>query len=234
MSYLRSRENVGRFSLYKKAITLLAIVCLVVLRGPIASFLFPILAVVASPLWSVREILVAERGLDPSQAKIDVLLARVSKLEQDFTSDDSRAIHVLSSLSVTPYGTILLDSGKTEGVLVGDHLSSKEGVAFGEVVEVYERTAKAILYSVYGKNIEVVLEDGTRFIMTGAGNQNFEARLPTGMELAPSELLYLPGQEHYVLARIEKIEALPGSAFQRVLARSPVNIHSVSNLYVRP
>lgn len=231
MSYLQSSRPISRARYYKISTVVLLLVAVIILRGPITSFSFPLLSKLAEPLWGLRNILVSEDIRTRDQAQIMVLEARLRELSSDIDKDYSVA-HILSSLAVTPYGTVVIDLGKEDGVTAGDSLVSKEGVALGDVVEVFEGSAKATLYSNYGNSIEVSLADGVRFIMVGSGGQSFEARLPSGMDLEPGDLVYLPGKEYYVLAKIEIVEALPGAAFQRILARSPINIHSITSTYL--
>ena len=179
MSYLRSSQGPKSSAYYRRAIPAVAMVVLFLLRGPITNVLFPIILRLAEPLWNIRNILVGNPERENIFEANRVLEARLVQVAIDTdVRGDTTSAHILSSLAVSPYGTILIDKGLRQDIELGDTVVTGEGISLGKVVEVFDNSAKVSLYSVYGESLEVSTEDGTRFIVVGAGNQNFEARLP--------------------------------------------------------
>ncbi len=234
MNYLPSRRGSGLLGRHKTIAALILIIVLVLLRGPLTSFLFPVLTKLASPLWGIRDAVLGNPTEENREVESEILEARLAMFVKEEGLDSDSVAHILSSLAVSPYGTVLIDRGSTLGTKVGDVVTTREGVLLGEVVEVFPESAKFSLHSVFGQSMEVTLEDSTHFFLVGTGNQNFEARLPSGLPLEVGQHIYSPGADHYILARVERVESLSGAAFQKMLARSPVNIHALSFVYVRP
>jgi len=233
MNYPRYKDGKIDFKYGRLIVITLLILVIIQFRGPIASYVEPILSRVAIPFWKLRNLLIADQ-FENAVKEIELLKEfRIKELEAELDIKDTFPTHILSSLSVSPYGTILIDRGSKDGLGLGDMVLTPEGVLLGDVAELYAGSAKVSLYSVFDRNSEVVSSEGTRFIFKGAGNQNFEARLPNGLELKDGEYLFVPGKAHYVLAKIERVDSPTGAAFQKIYARSPQNIHTVSVVYVK-
>ena len=196
---------------------------------------------IAEPIWAMRNFVLN----DNTQSKSDdvkVLILRLNELEKinvalvsALNRKSNDRVHlavVLSSLRSSPYDTFIIDQGSEDGIAFEQVVISESGVLLGEVIEVYSKISKVQLYSAFNKELEVVLSGGEHAIARGEGSQNFFLRLPRGLEISTSSTLFLPGMEAYVLANVEYVKDEPGDAFQKVYARSPVNINSLNRVYV--
>ena len=149
-----------------------------------------------------------------------------------FVGQAPHLAYVLSSLRSSPYETIIIDQGSAACIEYGHKVMSEESVALCEVVEVYDDISKIRLYSTYGNELEVVLPDGTHVLAEGAGSQNFVLKLPRGLVIEPGSLLTLPSSNNLIFAEVKEVKESQGDVFQIVYARSPVNVYSLSRVYV--
>ncbi|HEY4493483.1 MAG TPA: rod shape-determining protein MreC [Candidatus Paceibacterota bacterium] len=164
--------------------------------------------------------------------KLRILSLRIAEFER--TGPRGELALILSSISSSPYDTFLVDRGGNHGIAFGSKVITESGVLLGEVIEVYPEISKVELYSAFGKELEVVLDGKERVMVSGQGSQNFFLKLPEGVAVAASSTLFSTGEGAYVLASVEYIKDEPGDAFQKIYARSPVNIHHETRVYVLP
>jgi len=81
------------------------------------------------------------------------------------------------------YDTLLIDSGESEGVMVGDTVSV-EGIALGTVTELSTHSSLVELYSSPGRTLdaEVGVSAGT-IVVYGVGGGALEALMPGDLEV---------------------------------------------------
>jgi len=209
------------------------LVVLFLLRSQISYALHSTAFSIGRLIWPVTD--QAKESSNVEQARNESVTRENEELKRALGYVDTESAHlsyVLSSLRSSPYETIIIDQGGAAGVEYGQKVVSEGGVALGEVVEVYDKVSKVQLYSAYGKELEVVLPDGTHVVAAGAGSQNFVLNLPSGLEIAQGAMLTLPSSRNLFVAQIEEVKESPGDAFQVVYARSPVNVYSLSRVYV--
>lgn len=209
------------------------------LHPPLFYILHRTVLTFGKPLWSLNASL---WGTSTEAEKESVLAVRVSMLEDDkmrlqtdlgyVARSKPHLANVLSSIESSPYDTFIIDQGESAGVVVGAEIASAEGVALGRVVESYPEVAKVELYSAYGRELEVLLPDGTHVQAFGAGSQNFLIKLPRGLPIKNGDGVRIPGADGLILGIVEHAEDNPGDAFQKIYLRSPLNITSVLRVYV--
>src|SRR3989344_1878620 len=233
MNYLQSSRVTRTSGRHKVIIIAIVILLLYIFRNPVSSFISPAIVGLAKSFWFTRDLIVENPLLSNEREVSNILRERLRIYEAEQNIKIINGVHVLSSLAVRPYSTILIARGSGEGVSLGDIVVSTDGVLLGEIGEVYTDSSKVYLYSLSGRSTEVVLSDETRIIINGTGNQNFEASLPSGLKVEIGQYIFLPGPDHLVLARIEKIDSSPGVAFQKIYARTPLNIHPIRTVYVK-
>lgn len=223
-------------------IAILLLLLGILFRDPLGYWFTKILSPVASGVWNLRNNFDSAESSQTAnneifQERIELLSKENEKLKEFMGhnySSSTKLVNILSSLYSSPYDTFIIDEGSDDGLNVGDRVVTKDGIALGEVIEVYPSISKVSLYSAAGRELEVFLDDSTRVRVIGEGNQNFFAELPQGLTLVSSSTFTLPGDGNYIFASIMKIKNNPGDAFQKVYARSPVNIHTLKFVYVIP
>src|SRR3989344_2868843 len=227
-----------------KVAFVVALVLLIVgvsLRDELGYWFTSLITPPVQALWSIKNI---DDGVSSVGGREYALQSRLDYLTEENAilknalnhtmSTTSRMVNILSSLYSSPYDTFVIDEGSDEGLLVGDKVITLEGVILGELIEVYPSVAKVSLYSTVGRELEVLLDNTIRVRVKGIGNQNFFADLPQGIPVSTSSTLSFPGDGEYMLATVGYIKNNVGDAFQKVYARSPVNVHHVKFVYVIP
>lgn len=135
---------------------------------------------------------------------------------------------VLAGPSRTPYDTLLLDAGATSGVQVGDKISAGASAIIGEVSEVYGSSAKVILYSSPGQQVDVFLgEDRVPAVATGRGAGNFDIQIPRDISVSLGDPIIIPGSDIRIAGSIERIDDDPNNPFKTILFKSPVNLYTL-------
>lgn len=149
-------------------------------------------------------------------------------LGQHQARDQTVTAQVLAGPGRTPYDTLLLDAGSTSGVKQGDRVLAPGGIAIGEIQDVYQNTAKAILYSSSGQSVDVVI-NGSNIPVTaeGRGSGNFAIQIPRDTQVAVGDLIYLPDHTDRIVGTVERIEDTPNDPFKTLLFKSPVNIFEI-------
>jgi len=230
-----SRPRGANFKLFGLIVPILIVlfVMLSLFRAQVSYALHTGALAIGKLIWPVSNI-----GQEPSNVQVarDEAIAKendeLKRALGHFSGNSPHLAFVLSSLRSSPYETIIIDQGSAAGVTYGQKVNTEDNIAFGEVVEVYENMSKIQLYSAYGRELEVVLPDGTHVLASGAGSQNFVLKLPRGLVVSARAQIMLPSANNLILAEIQDVKESAGDAFQVVYARSPANVYSLSRVYV--
>lgn len=140
--------------------------------------------------------------------------------------------YVLSKPNKTPYDSLILDSGISEGVRVGDIVRFGESVVIGEIVGVEEKTSKARLFSTPGIQSEVVIGGSLATTAVGYGGGNFLIELPRDIIVKEGMSVHLSNFPRTLLGFIEAIEKNSQDSFQKVFIGSPVNINDIDLVFI--
>lgn len=139
---------------------------------------------------------------------------------------------VLTTPPQSPYDMTILDIGLEHGVEIGDRVVTA-GAAIGEVRSVYSRTAIARLYSTPGVTTEGEVEALNLTVrLVGDGSGSFTATVPRDLAVERGMSIFLPGLDNYLLAEVVEIESESSDPFQRIRARSPVNVTQLRRVLV--
>ncbi|KKT00891.1 MAG: hypothetical protein UW07_C0031G0003 [Candidatus Nomurabacteria bacterium GW2011_GWF2_43_8] len=141
---------------------------------------------------------------------------------------------ILSKPNRSPYDTIIIDAGETQGIKVGDIAFAFGNVPIGRIAEVYASSSKVILFSSSGEKTQTIMSGrparagGDVFLeIVGRGGGNFEMILPRDFILQKGEQVIMPGLYPYILAVVETIISDPRNPVTKVLLSSPVNIQEL-------
>ncbi len=148
---------------------------------------------------------------------------------------------ILSKPNQSPYDTLLIDAGTSQGVVTGNTVFALGDVPIGRISDVYLNSAKVVLFSNPGETTQAMISyqnltpsatnstasspNSNVFVnLVGRGGGNFEIVIPKGVVLEEGEQAVLPGINDYVLGIVQKVISDPRNAFTKVLLTSPINI----------
>lgn len=146
-------------------------------------------------------------------------------------SETTGEIPILSRPRWSAYDTFVIGAGASEGISVGDKISSGEFI-LGEAAEVYERTSLVLLYSTAGKKIEALISGRFPVELVGSGGGTFTADIAVGAPVAEGDKILAQGTNPYVFAVAEAVEDLGGGS-AKLYARLPVNIFELRGVEIR-
>ncbi|MEK7539000.1 MAG: rod shape-determining protein MreC [Patescibacteria group bacterium] len=170
----------------------------------------------------------------------NLLEERVAILEESLgrKGNDNRILaKVLWVPGRTPYDTFVVDVGSEQEVSLGDLVVYAGAGVVGEVMEVYERSAKIKLYSFPGETREVLVGEaeipGTA---VGRGMGNFEVKIPRDSLVLSGDWVFLPphttGQDKFILGTVGFVEKKPEESFDHILFRAPFNTAEIQTVEV--
>jgi len=101
---------------------------------------------------------------------------------------------ILSKPSESPYDTIIIDVGKSNGVKSGDKVYVNSTIPIGTVREIYSKTSMVELYSNPGRVTSGVVNGLDLSVdLVGRGGGNFEMSVPFKITIPEGTLIKLPG-----------------------------------------
>ena len=146
---------------------------------------------------------------------------------------------ILAGILTTPhqslYNTFQIDAGSVEGINQGDKVLVGNATLVGTVTAVEAHTATVTALSSPGNKVSAVIAGSDiTLTVTGRGGGDFEVELPRAMAFIDGTPILSQGAYSKVIAVVEKIISDPRDPFQKLLARTPVNIRSVKWVTVHP
>jgi cell shape-determining protein MreC len=126
---------------------------------------------------------------------------------------------------LSPYDTLVIDVGLSDGVTVGDQVLVNGDTFIGYVSEVYDNTSKVVLYSSPGEKTKVLIGNSDiEKEAIGLGDGNFEVETPREIDVKEGDSITIPSISTNIFGIVEKIEFKESDSFQNVLFKNPVNI----------
>ena len=174
---------------------------------------------------------------DAILSNYNTILDENFKLKEDFGRKNIVGSMVLASVLSKPshsvYDTIIIDIGKNENIKKGDMVYAYASVPIGRVSDVYDTTAKVVLFSTSGEKTEVVVGGSdVQMSLIGRGGGNFEMIVPRDFELAEGTEVHLPSINPYVVAKSVKVISYAHDSIKKVLLTSPINIQNLKFVQV--
>lgn len=140
---------------------------------------------------------------------------------------------ILAKPNQSPYDTYILDVGEKQHVTVGNKIVVGDTVVIGEIVEVFGRMSKAVLYSTPGKITPVVIgTSGISVQVHGQGAGNFLAEVPRDVPVSVGDPIIAPGISQKLFGLVEDVSINPTDSFQVIRFQSPVNIFELDWVHV--
>ena len=130
-----------------------------------------------------------------------------------------------------PYDTLVIDAGGASGVAAGDFVSAGGSALIGRVSEVYEASARVVLFSAPGEEHEALLSlaDGTvvPLVLLGLGGGALSSKVPAGTPVALQDKVIIPSITSNFSATVSAIEAPEGESFKTLHFHLPANLFSL-------
>ncbi|MEA2112366.1 MAG: rod shape-determining protein MreC [Patescibacteria group bacterium] len=133
--------------------------------------------------------------------------------------------NILAKPNLSPYDSLILDIGKSEGAKKGAKVLINDNIILGELEEVYSKTSKVRMYSFPSDKLEVAV-GFNKIIGTaeGKGGGNFEIKFPRDVIFEKGDVVVLPDMDLLILGTVESILTTPEDPLQTLLFRIPINI----------
>lgn len=235
--------------------TVVLILALFILHLLSPNFTSSIISTVGRPFFSARNLLFESlsfsskflsskeeliRQNEELQNKIRVLeLESISLTAQGLESEKLSNLLALSNSQNTilarviakppqsPYGVLVLDGGESDGITVGARVYN-QGILIGRITELSGHFSRARLFSHPGEVTDAEsLRNGLSFSLNGKGGGNFEASIPSGVDIVEGDLFVIPGTPSSVIASVEAIEFKEADSFKKLFLAVPLNIYTL-------
>lgn len=131
---------------------------------------------------------------------------------------------VLAKPNRSLYDTLIIDIGLDNEVKEGDLAAASQSV-IGKVVRVSKNSSKIRLFSSAGEEINVNIgEANIPTVAYGLGGGNFEIKLPKDAEIKEGDIVSSFENGVEILGLVGAIEKKESDSFQKIFAKSLVNI----------
>ena len=177
------------------------------------------------------------------QLKKDLAISQNDILETSVLRDENlklknilnRSVNsnlILATILVRPnisaYDTLIVDIGSDNNIKQGALVFGNGNILLGTVREVYEHTAKIVLYSTPGEKINVSITNGDASVeLSGRGGGSFEIIVPRGIDLPAGTILSSISISSHPIAITGDVVSSIHDSFKKVLAKSPINIQEL-------
>lgn len=164
---------------------------------------------------------------------------QILKENQDLKDLDSNKevgtfiVRVLSKPPVSPYGSLVLGSGYSDGVRKGAKVFISKNVLIGFISEVTPHTSLVELFSKGDVKYNFTLErTGASYDVYGRGGGNMEALVPKEADVLWGDTFVYPGSNSSVVGNVYFIDTNSQSSFKAVYIKSPSNIFQTKWVFV--
>jgi cell shape-determining protein MreC len=177
-------------------------------------------------------------NLKTSMIDYDIVKDENIKLKELFnrTVPEKKLVisNILTKPNYSPYDTLIIDLGTSDGVSVGDQVYSNVVTPIGEIGAVYTKTSLVILYSNPGEVTEAMINGtNTSVELVGRGGGNFEMTIPIDLPFTIGSYVYLPNIETEIIATIEDVISSPTDPVKKLLLKSPINVQNLKWVFVK-
>ncbi len=126
-----------------------------------------------------------------------------------------------------PYDTLMIDAGLAQGVVEGELVSAGGSMLIGRVSQVYENTARVVLFSAPGEKHDALLSlaggNVVPITLEGQGGGTFFTKIPAGTLAAVGDEAVIPAIAPGFFAVVSAIEAPEGESFKTLHFHLPAN-----------
>ena len=145
---------------------------------------------------------------------------------------------ILARVIVPPnrslYDTIILDTGSSDGISIGQTVYAFGSIALGNISDVNENSSTVSLFSSPGRQTSGTTSGSDLTVtLIGRGDGEYEVRMPRDIVFEQGGVISQQSLSVHPLATIEKIVTDPRDPFQRLLAKAPVNLQTLKWVIVK-
>lgn len=156
----------------------------------------------------------------------DFLYAENQELKRELgrtVKDASVLAAVLLRPPGIPYGTLMLDVGRDNGVRDGDLVSSSGSAYIGRITVAYDTTSRVTLFSAPGQTYQGMLRGTIPVSISGEGGASLTGEVPAGIEVKSGDPVLLSGIMPQFAALVSSVVKPEGQSFQSIYLSLPAN-----------
>lgn len=170
-------------------------------------------------------------------SRLDLLENENAKLKKELGRSSS-STGVLANVLTMPkrsiYDTFIIDIGADHGIHKGMTVYAFDSIALGTIAEVYDNKSLVSLFSQSGREtVGNVNGSDMNITLIGRGAGEYEVRMPRDISFAVGDKISYQSIETVVLAEIQKIMTDPRDPFQKLLAKTPINLINLKWVIVK-
>ncbi len=136
---------------------------------------------------------------------------------------------------LSPYDTLIIDVGTTDGISEGDKVLTDGNIHIGYISEVFDNSSRVTLYSSPGEKVKVFIgNNNIEKEAQGLGAGNFSIDMPREASVEVGDAITIPSISSNVFSVVQKIEFKDTDSFEKLFFTSPVNIAELKWVEVVP
>jgi cell shape-determining protein MreC len=183
-----------------------------------------------------------EAEIQTLQAQNDVLTTRTQDLTkllggQTSTNDTANKgipAGVLARPPESPYDTLIVAEGQSDGVSLNAQVYSAGGIPLGTIKHVTAHTAQVSLYSSPDRSTDGWAgESRIPMTLVGQGSGSFDATVPKASTISIGDSVYVPGPGALPIGTVVKVDVDPSSPNSVIHIQPLVNLFSVTWVLIR-
>ena len=184
-----------------------------------------------------RENQALKEQLATLEARLPALEVRESRMEEleqaaHLASEaPGTTAPILSRPAASPYSTFSIGAGEGEGLERGARVLSTNGFVLGHIIDTAAHEALVEELFAAGKQIEAQI-DGRAITLEGKGGGNALGELPRGVPVAIGTAVFARGEASHAIGLVGHVEGEPSSASVKVYVRTPINLQTLSLVFV--
>jgi hypothetical protein len=134
----------------------------------------------------------------------------------------------------SPYDSLVINSGRNDGIDIGDQVYAFTGFPIGEIVNADDSRSTVKLFSAPGSKIEVLIGTSTTAaVAEGKGGGNFYLKLPKVSDIKAGDTVVRSYLSPEVFSAIESVDANDGEAYTYAYFKLPINLNSLVYVLVK-
>ncbi len=212
--------------------------------------LWIIRGVISNPLSNIKDYFVSKDSLivENISLKEDITNLRLKEIDYEVLSKEfedlknqlnrkenlSRIVsRVLSKPPISPYDTLIIDVGSSDGIFIGNRVYLSDNIVIGLVKNVTPHTSLVELFSNGDREQEVTLSrTGTSFVLKGLGGANLELEVPKDTDIVLGDIFLYPKFTPAVIGSVYYIDANSQSSFKKIYVRVSGNVFSAKYVFI--
>lgn len=132
------------------------------------------------------------------------------------------------------YDSFTIDVGSDHDIQVGQIVYGFDNIALGSISFVEKYFSKVSLFSASGRTTSGTAgEENVIVALIGRGGGEYEVRMPRDLKFDVGGIIAYQSIYPSILAEVKRIETDPRDPFQRLIAKTPVNLQALKWVIVR-